>query len=150
MNTLTISEIFSNFSFYQENYLSIVQDSQQYFIPVPEAYIQIWSNTQEPLYLGDLLQLWFSEKWCVQSSHHLSCEKSGQKEILKSFQNPQNLYVYQIKGNIFTGKNHSIAWSRTEEKIYPIKLDSVFKHYCYSKSLAHPKRYLNQPLNLIV
>ncbi len=34
MNTLTISQIFSNFSFYQENYLSIIADHNQYQTPV--------------------------------------------------------------------------------------------------------------------
>ena len=65
MNTLTISQIFENFSFYQENYLSILQDSEQYFIQVEQAYLDVWPFTEKKLYLGDLLQLWFSEKWLI-------------------------------------------------------------------------------------
>ena len=67
MQTLTIAEIFSDFSFYQDHYLSIIAQPEQYFTPVQGVFIQVWPVGTQPLYLGDLLQLWFSEKWLIQS-----------------------------------------------------------------------------------
>ncbi len=42
MTTLTISQIFEKFSFYQENYLSILQNPEQYHIEVEQAYLDVW------------------------------------------------------------------------------------------------------------
>ena len=65
MNTLNISDIFSQFSYYQEHYLSILSTPEQYYTAVEGAYIHVWPLAPQDLYLGDLLQLWFSEKWLI-------------------------------------------------------------------------------------
>ena len=72
MNTLTIPQIFSQLSFYQDHYLDIIQDSAQYFTPVAGAEIRLWPLATKQLYLGDLLQLWFAEKWLVEKNANLA------------------------------------------------------------------------------
>ncbi|WP_236765705.1 hypothetical protein [Acinetobacter junii] len=63
MTTLRIESIFSNFSFYKQNYLNIINDPSQYYQVVESANIHFASFSDERLYLGDLLQLWLSDKW---------------------------------------------------------------------------------------
>jgi hypothetical protein len=38
MTTLSIESIFSNFSFYQDHYLEIIQDPQQYYTSVENSF----------------------------------------------------------------------------------------------------------------
>ena len=42
MNTLTISDIFANLATYQDQYLSIISNPEQYYTPVESAYIDVW------------------------------------------------------------------------------------------------------------
>ena len=113
MNTLTISQIFENFLFYQENYLSILQDSEQYFIQVEQAYLDVWPFTEKKLYLGDLLQLWFSEKWLINtpcrllnSSSQVS-SSSDTQATQKPVQRTQDFYLFQLSGSTLSGSNHA-------------------------------------------
>ena len=76
MNTLTISDIFANLADYQDQYLSIISNPEQYYTPVESAYIDVWPVGCTDLYLGDLLQLWFSERWLVNSPCQLLSEQS--------------------------------------------------------------------------
>ena len=68
MNTLTISDIFANLADYQDQYLFIISNPEQYYTPVELAYIDVWPVGYTDLYVGDLLQLWFSERWLVNLS----------------------------------------------------------------------------------
>ena len=56
MNTLTIAHLFLNLQSYKDQYLTILENPEQYFVPVADAYINIWPVGKEQLYLGDLLQ----------------------------------------------------------------------------------------------
>ena len=56
MNTLSISDIFSQFSYYQEHYLSILSTPEQYSTALEGAFIHVWPLSPQDLYLGDLLQ----------------------------------------------------------------------------------------------
>lgn len=60
MKTLTVASIFSNFDFYQRNYLNILNQPESYYTPVEDAWIDAFPFKKQDLYLGDLLQLWFS------------------------------------------------------------------------------------------
>ena len=137
MHTLTIAEIFSNLSFYQDNYLSIIQDSVQYRTVVEDAYIQVWPVGTEQLYLGDLLQLWFSDKWLINSPCQLLLESysSGRK---KPLQRDHDLYLYQLNGSALSGRNNSKVWSVSEQKKLSVSLDSVFKYLCIFKGTHRP------------
>ena len=137
MNTLTIPEIFSNFSYYQENYLTILKKPQQYHIEVAQAYLHVWPLSEKKLYLGDLLQLWFSEKWLINSACQLLSTteaQSSKKQIHKT----QDLYLFQLTGSTFSGVNHSKVWSVSEQKELHVSLDSVFKYLCYFESIERP------------
>ncbi|OTG83436.1 hypothetical protein B9T33_03275 [Acinetobacter sp. ANC 5054] len=132
MNTLTISQIFSNFSYYQENYLSILADQSQYQIPVEEAYVDVWPLGHRQLSLGDLLQLWFSQKWLIDVPCRLRQEHKdgGCKTPLHR---QQDLYLYQLAGSALSGSNRSKVWSLSEQKVLSVELDSALKYYCFQK-----------------
>jgi len=138
MQTLTIAEIFSDFSFYQDHYLSIIAQPEQYFTPVQGAFIQVWPVGTQPLYLGDLLQLWFSEKWLIQSPCQLLLEarSNGRKQPL---QREKDLYLYELSGSALSGRNHCKVWSYSEQKTLSVSLDSVFKYYCLYRGTSRPE-----------
>ena len=138
MHTLTIAEIFSNLSFYQDNYLSIIQDPERYQTAVEDAYIQVWPVGTQALYLGDLLQLWFSDKWLINSPCQLLLDSysNGRKQ---AFQRDHDLYLYQLNGSALSGRNNSKVWSVSEQKKLAVSLDSVFKYLCIYKGTSRPE-----------
>ncbi|MEG0482794.1 MAG: hypothetical protein RR569_06765 [Acinetobacter sp.] len=143
MNTLTIPEIFSNFSYYQENYLSILQNPEQYHIEVKHAELNVWPIAYKKIWLGDLLQLWFSEKWLADSTYQLNLENQS-SNTQQSSQTQADLFLFQLTGNAFTGKNQAKAWSFSEQKIISLSVNSVFKNLCYYESIDRPR--FNQQL----
>ncbi|QOW45408.1 MULTISPECIES: hypothetical protein [Acinetobacter] len=138
MNTLSISDIFSNLSFYQENYLSILQNSEHYYTEVEHAYFEVWPFGEKKLFLGDLLQLWFSEKWLINAKCRLLTDASTQN-TQQSIQREHDLYLFQLVGSTFSGANHAKVWSISEQKVVHIALDRVFKYYCFFESIERPK-----------
>ncbi|WP_111859857.1 hypothetical protein [Acinetobacter sp. CFCC 10889] len=138
MNTLSISDIFSNFSFYQENYLSILQNPEHYYTEIEQAYFEVWSFGEKKLFLGDLLQLWFSEKWLINAKCQLLTD-SNTKNTKTAIQREHDLYLFQWVGSTFSGANHAKVWSISEQKVIHIALDRVFKYYCFFESIERPK-----------
>ncbi|MFV5489932.1 hypothetical protein [Acinetobacter sp. ASP199] len=135
MNTLTIPLIFSQLSFYQENYLDIIQDSTQYFTPVTGAEIRLWPLAAKQLYLGDLLQLWFAEKWLVEKERQFSFEL-----FLNAPETPpKDLFIYAISGNLLTGSNQSKVWQTSTAQAQELSLANVSKHYFEYQALTQPK-----------
>ena len=133
MSILSISEIFSNLSFYQDNYLAILSNPDQYYCKVAEAYIQVWPFSKQDLYLGDLLQLWFAEKWLIHSAqtnylHSVIADQSQERVA--------DLYLYQLHGNALTSNNQSIAWSVETHTPQVIQVQGVLQHFCEYKTLA--------------
>ena len=137
MNTLTISDIFANLTDYQEHYLSIISNPEQYYTPVESAYIDVWPVGCTDLYLGDLLQLWFSERWLVNSPCQLLSTQS-RTNLKKTVQREHDLYLYQLSGSTLSGSNHSKVWSAAEGKSLEVSLDSAFKYYCIYKGAERP------------
>ena len=137
MNTLNISDIFSQFSYYQEHYLSILSTPEQYYTAVEGAYIHVWPLAPQDLYLGDLLQLWFSEKWLIQSTCQLLSDHldNGTK---KPLQRDHDLYLYQLAGSALSGSNRSRVWSVSEQKQLRVELDSAFRYLCEYKATTQP------------
>ena len=136
MTTLTISDIFSHLNDYKKNYLEIISHPDQYFTPVEAAYIHVWPLGHIPLYLGDLLQLWFSEKWlidepCLRLSDH---PDDGRKLPL---QRSADLYLYQLSGSALSGSNRSQVWSISEQRQVRVSLSSALKYYCIYKGTNH-------------
>lgn len=133
MNTLSISQIFSNFQFYQDNYLSIIADQTQYQTPVEGAYVNVWPLGSRDLQLGDLLQLWFSEKWLINDACHVRFEhKDDGRRLLLQRQN--DLFLFQLAGSALSGSNRSKVWSVSEQKVLSVELDGALKYYCFQKS----------------
>jgi hypothetical protein len=93
MNTLTISDIFANLADYQDQYLSIISNPEQYYTPVESAYIDVWPVGYTGLYLGDLLQLWFSERWLVNSPCQLLPQKDKERTTKKE-QPPLKYFIH--------------------------------------------------------
>lgn len=132
MNTLSIPEIFANISFYKENYLSIISNQDQYQTPVTGAYVNVWPLGHQDLYLGDLLQLWFSEKWLINEECRLHAEHKDDGRQF-SLQREHDLYLYQLAGSALSGNNRSKVWSVSEQKELSVSLNSALKYYCFHK-----------------
>ncbi|MCP0912389.1 MULTISPECIES: hypothetical protein [Acinetobacter] len=137
MNTLSILQIFSQLTYYQENYLQIIADPAQYYIPVTDAHIKLWPLAQQSLYLGDLLQLWFAEKWLVETERQFSFEVFLNADYLK--EQSKELYIYAISGNLLTGTNQSKAWQASTAQIQDVELANVSKHYFEFQGLSRPQ-----------
>ena len=137
MHTLSISQIFSNFSFYQDHYLTIIADPEQYFIPVAEAYIQIWPIGTQQLYLGDLLQLWLSEKWLVSHSRpsFLAAVTAG----LPVQQGQDKPYIYQLSDSICSGGAYVKYHSEQAQHTWAVSWGSIYQYYWIYKSLSRPE-----------
>ncbi|MDH5819630.1 hypothetical protein [Acinetobacter pseudolwoffii] len=137
MNTLSIPQIFSQLTYYQESYLQIIADPAQYYIPVTDAHIKLWPLAQQSLYLGDLLQLWFAEKWLVETERQFSFEVFLNADYLK--EQSRELYIYAISGNLLTGTNQSKAWQASTAQIQDVELANVSKHYFEFQGLSRPQ-----------
>ncbi len=137
MNTLSIPQIFSQLTYYQENYLQIIADPAQYYIPVTDAHIKLCPLAQQSLYLGDLLQLWFAEKWLVETERQFSFEVFLNADYLK--EQSKELYIYAISGNLLTGTNQSKAWQASTAQIQDVELANVSKHYFEFQGLSRPQ-----------
>ena len=125
MNTLTIPQIFANFSFYKENYISIINNPDQYYVPVQGAEVQ----------------LWFAGKWTVDNKRKLLINTILRDKTLD--QTEQDLFVYEIKGSSISGEDSSTAWSRSENKAVDISVGSIFQFYCVFKGLSRPIQTFN-------
>ncbi|WOE31635.1 MULTISPECIES: hypothetical protein [unclassified Acinetobacter] len=134
---LKIATVLKNLSLYQVQYLDILQDSKLYFSQVEGAYLHIWPFQPIPLYLGDLLQLWLSDKWIEHLGH-----KPLINTILRShtqIDSSQDHYVYAIEANLLTGKNHVVSWSKLLGQNQYLDLTNALQYYCVFKALKRPK-----------
>ena len=136
MNTLTIPQIFANFSFYKENYLSIINNPDQYYVPVQGAEVQIWPLTAHQLFLGDLLQLWFGDKWKIQNAKNLLTQKN-----VLTVNEHFPLYLFQLGGELILGANTALAWSVAENKIVAVQVKSIWQYAVFSHLCSRPKNY---------
>ena len=134
MKTLCIQSIFSNFSFYQQNYLQIIQNPEQYYIAVENACVNTFPFRQQVLFLGDLLQLWFGHKWKIQNPNNLLI----QANTLNVNENSP-LYVFQLGGELFLGANTALAWSVAEQKNVSIQVKSIWQYAVVSHLCHRPK-----------
>jgi len=136
MTTLSIKTIFSNFSFYQEHYLEIIQDSAQYYTPVENAFLNTFPFKQQALFLGDLLQLWFGNKWKIQNVHNLLAQKN-----ISTLDEHAPLYLFQLGGELFLGANTALAWSVAEQKVVTVQVKSIWQYAVFSHLCIRPKLF---------
>ena len=123
MTTLCIQSIFSNLFFYQQNYLQIIQNPEQYYTVVENAFVNTFPFRQQSLFLGDLLQLWFGHKWKIQNPNNLLVQKNT-----LNVNESSPLYVFQLGGELFLGANTALAWSVAEKKIVSIQVKSIWQY----------------------
>ena len=148
MNTLSISDIFQNLDYYKTHYLSILSHPDQYFTPVENAYINVWPLGHIDLFLGDLLHLWFSEKWLINDSClRLGDHKDDGRKT--PFQRENDLYLYQLSGSALSGSNRSHVWSQSENKSIRTILNSPFRYYANYKGAAAHELDRKQLLNAL-
>ncbi len=131
MKTLTIASIFSNFDFYQHNYLNILNQSESYYTPIESAWINTYPFKKQNLYLGDLLQLWFSSKWNVHNA--LKILKSS-----KLLNSSESLYIFQLEGELLLGKNKVLAWSVEHQEIIELQLKNIWAPYVIAQTCKRP------------
>lgn len=136
MNALRISQIFAQLSFYQAQYLDILKDSARYYTPVEGAEIRLWPLAAQPLFLGDLLQLWFSEKWSVEKQQQFSFELFLNPQDVQSPE--KDFFIYAIEGNVLTGSNRSQAWQGSAAQPQQLNLSNISKYYFEFKALTRP------------
>lgn len=134
MTILNIQSIFSNFSFYQDHYLEIIQDPAQYYTPVEHAFLNTFPFKQQALYLGDLLQLWFGNKWKIQNANNLLTQKNT-----LTLDQDSPLYLFQLGGELFLGANTALAWSVTEQKVVSVQVKSIWQYAVFSHLCIRPK-----------
>ncbi len=136
MTILNIQSIFSNFTFYQQHYLEIIQDPAQYYTPVEHALLNTFPFKQQALYLGDLLQLWFGNKWKIQTAKDLLVQKSA-----ANIDEQSPLYLFQLGGELFLGANTALAWSAAEQKIVSVQVKSIWQYAVFSHLCIRPKKF---------
>lgn len=135
MNTLSITDIFKNLAFYQAHYQSILSDSNQYHTLVEDAVLSVWPLSSKNLYLGDLLQLWFSQKWRVDQTLNTQNNKIF-REVIHTANQDDELYLYHIEGNALLGRGVAKGWSISEQCAYEVTLESSLQYYCTYKFVA--------------
>ncbi|MEC8057291.1 MAG: hypothetical protein VX136_09290 [Pseudomonadota bacterium] len=140
MPILHIQDIFSQFKFYQAQYLDIVRDPALYYQPVEDAHIPFSIVSEEKIYLGDLLQLWFGDKWTEHQVKVLNDVNHGLwTQLSECWYNSLFLFAIERKG--LFAKTSALAWSTEEQQIKEITLDQTLPYYCHYLSLERPKRY---------
>ncbi|USE84224.1 hypothetical protein [Acinetobacter tibetensis] len=135
MNTLSIPEIFSQFSYYQENYLSLIQQPELYYTAVEGAFVSVRPFATVQLYLGDLLQLWFSEKWLVESARESWIATYFSEQI----EAQERVYIYALEGQLWSKPLQAQAWLKSEHASCIVQLEHTLKYYCYYKALSAPQ-----------
>lgn len=136
MQTLSISEIFSQLAFYQAEYLNILQTPSQYHLAVEHACLDLWPFNRAELCLGELLQLWFGDKWVIQPAAQIF---DADPVLKRHLPKQQDLYLYDIHGNILTGKYEAWAWSVSQNKAVKVEVESAVQYYSFYKSLSAPQ-----------
>ncbi len=86
---------------------------------------------KQDLYLGDLLQLWFSSKWNVDSS--LKVLKSS-----KALDQSKPLYIFQLEGELLLGKNKVLAWSTEHQEVIELQLKNIWAPYVVAQTCDRP------------
>ena len=81
------------------------------------------------MYLGDLLQLWFSSKWDVHTSLKvLKCSKVVDQS--------KPLYIFDLEGELFLGKNKVLAWYTQHHKVIELQLKNIWAPYVVAQTCA--------------
>ena len=136
MQTLTIAQIFSQLDVYQAQYLNILQDPCQYSILVADASLSIWPCQPVQLCLGELLQLWFGNKWSLHSATQLF---DAEPVLRRHLPQSVDLYLYHVSGNLLTGHAKARAWSVSQQQSVCVTLDAAWQYYSVYKSLNTPQ-----------
>ena len=136
MTTLTVAEIFQNLPFYQSNYDAILNQPEYYQTEVQDAVLDIWPASSKKLNLGQLLQLWFSQKWLVNQSYKLVQKKNSFSDLLSPQIKSDDLYVFHLTGNALFGKSTAKVWSVSEQRIIEVEVEEALKYYCTYRSLV--------------
>jgi hypothetical protein len=96
--------------------------------------------SEEKIYLGDLLQLWFGDKWTEHQVKVLNDVNHGLwTQLSECWYNSLFLFAIERKG--LFAKTSALAWSTEEQQIKEITLDQTLPYYCHYLSLERPKRY---------
>ena len=136
MNTLTISQIFSHLDDYQQSYLAILADAAQYYTPVEGAYIDVWPFARRDLYLGDLLQLWFAEKWRQSPQPAFGFELFYNTAFAEQDLEPR--FIYAITGNSLTFAQDAQAWRQSSSNHEDLTLVNLSKYLLEYQNLTRP------------
>lgn len=139
MPTLNIQQIFAHLDWYRTNYLSIIKDPSQYYQTIETARIHFGFLSEQKLYLGDLLQLWFGYKW-VDGRINVSDQNSQNFwQPVQQLQEENTLYFFSIYSDRLQCKPTALAWSAREQTVVTVTLDHTFSYYLNFIALDRPK-----------
>lgn len=122
MHTLTIQSIFDNLGWYQKNYIQILQTPEQYYQSVEYASIKFSIVSDQKLYLGDLLQLWFGHKWTssfVKNLQSLDHDFWYKNQTIAD----EDFYIYSLKYDQKINQVIATAWLEDLKKESCIQLN---------------------------
>ncbi|MHA3048724.1 hypothetical protein [Acinetobacter sp. ANC 4641] len=139
MPFLRIQDIFANFQFYKENYLSILKNPQSYYQAVADAGIHFAILSEQKVYLGDLLQLWFGDKWTEHQAKQLQQGESNYWQPVQQDSASSDIFVFAIQGQGIGKHAKALAWSQHDAQIREIYLDRVLPYYFNFIALERPK-----------
>lgn len=141
MSALLIQDIFSQFDNYRSEYLTILQNPELYYQHVQDAKICFAKYSEEKVYLGDLLQLWFSQKWTDQQIHALDdlTYSSSKFKHAHSHQNTQ-FFIFALGREGLFSKNLAWVWDSNHHTYHQIELPQILPFYCHYLSVKRPKR----------
>ena len=142
MHTLTIAQIFNDFDLYQAQYQNILQDPQQYYIPVQAATLEIWPFPKKNLYLGDLLQLWFNQTWLINQVSESKHAIETQHNWFAKTSVQQHIYAFAISGNVVLGKTYLACWSVEQQCIISLEIEQSLKYVWTYQLLQKPHQTL--------
>ncbi|WP_324645581.1 hypothetical protein [Acinetobacter sp. MD2] len=140
MSTLKIQDIFSHFEWYQSYYLTIIQNPSQYYQPVEAAEIHFGFLSEQKLYLGDLLQLWFGHKWIEGFAAVQNKNVAQSVQYLQSEQQTESFYLFSIFSDRLQDQSTAFAWSTREQKIVTVNISQTLDYYLGFIGLARPKQ----------
>ncbi|WP_416255775.1 hypothetical protein [Acinetobacter puyangensis] len=137
MSTLLVSKIFNHFDFYQKNYQTILLNPTQYYIAVENAYLQLPFSVKIPLFLGDLLQLWFSQQWVY---HTIDAYLFNPQDIPFKINTDRNIYyLYQIDCSGLSRNSAKVYTAQNQQENITLHLHQILQYLSTYKLLTRPQ-----------
>ncbi|MEB3754406.1 hypothetical protein [Acinetobacter sp. MD2(2019)] len=140
MSTLSIQDIFSNLEGYQSRFVAILEHPAQYYQVVEGAKIQFDAMSEQKIYLGDLLQLWFAKSaWIENDAQAASANKLQLVQQTQRSSQDHRLYFFAFLSDRLKPHSMALAWSEREQAVVTVNLQQTWLYYLSFIALTRPK-----------